>query len=75
MSFCCSNDGNYTIVGNCTHIEDNARCEKRKSNDTIALIVILVVVWVVAAICFYAKVKQEQAKKADIETLRILGVS
>ena len=36
---------------------------------------ILVVIWVVAGICFYAKVKQERKKKADIETLRILGVA
>ena len=75
VSFCCNNDGNYTITGNCTHIEDNARCEQRKQNDTIALIVILIVIWVVAGICFYAKVQQERKKKADIETLRILGVA
>lgn len=61
------------MQGTCQEIENDTRCETRKRNDTIGLVLTLVAIAVSVGVCAAIKIDQEKRKKMYLEELKIKG--
>ena len=63
-TFCCDNDGNYHVEGECIALEESDRCSKRKLQYNIALWLIILGM-VAATVIFGLKKKRENDREQE----------
>ena len=70
-SFCCDNDGNYHVEGECILLEESDRCVKRKLDNNITLWLIIIAMIAATAFLGWKKKKEIEREKQRLLKLKI----